>query len=78
MMTNLNDREIGLLNLALRSLKSEVNSSIDELVVKLSAAHLPLKADGTPKKRPGRPLGRKNNKKPVVKKVTPVELKEAA
>lgn len=77
MMTNLNDREIDLLCLALRSLKGEVNSSIDALTIRLSAVDAGLKSDGTPKRRPGRPLGRKNNKKPVVKKV-PTVLKEAA
>lgn len=74
-MTNLNDREIQMLMLALESLRHEMNMEVEKLKQRLAESN--LKADGTPKKRPGRPPGRKNNKKPVVKKVAPV-LKEVA
>jgi len=77
-MTHLNEQDVELLKLALRSLKNEVNESIDTLMKRFVAAEAGLKIDGTPLKRPGRPLGRKNNKKPAVRKTTPVVLKEAA
>ena len=74
-MTNLNEREMQMLMLALESLRHEMNMEVEKLKKRLAEAD--LKADGTPKKRPGRPPGRKNSKKPAMKKVAPV-LKEAA
>ena len=78
-MINLNDNDINVLVSALAVLQGDTTKMIEALTKKLTDAESGVRADGTVKKRPGRPLGRKNNKKPVVKKVVaPIALKEAA
>lgn len=78
MMINLNENDIHVLVSSLMVMQAETMKVTGELIKKLNDAESGIKVDGTPKKRPGRPLGRKNNKKPALKKVVPVAAKEAA